>query len=142
MSRIARIGSEHRPAKQTVVLLWAAHDSPSLRRIMRRNGAPPSALPADQEGENTKKDEPKMQGRRNRKTLAIKTVEENRRRKSTTFKPPDSNDFQNAADSASTNPPSTRTFAAIASGPHVLFLSSAKIGWQALHRSDEVGDGV
>jgi hypothetical protein len=45
-----------------------------------------------------RKTKPEIQGRRDRKTLEIKTAEENRRRKSTTFKPPDSNDFQNAAD--------------------------------------------
>jgi hypothetical protein len=91
MSRVAPIGSEHLPAQQTVALLSARHDSPSLRRIMQRNGAQPRALRADQEGEEIKNEEEP-------ENLEIKTVEENRRRKSTTFKPPDSNDFQNAAD--------------------------------------------
>jgi hypothetical protein len=65
---------------------------------MRRNGAPPSALQADPEGEDTKKEEDGNATKKRQRSLQIKTVEEYRPRKSTTFKPPNSNDFQNAAD--------------------------------------------
>jgi hypothetical protein len=65
---------------------------------MRRNRAQPSARGADQEGAETKKEEDGNARKKGQQILEIKTVEENRRRKSTTFKPSDSNNFQNTAD--------------------------------------------
>jgi hypothetical protein len=46
-----------------------------------------------------RKKKTKERGRRSKKSLQLEFVKENPRRKSTTFKPPSSGDFQNAADS-------------------------------------------
>src|SRR5437660_517218 len=44
--------------------------------------------------------------------------------------------------SATTKPASTRTFPAIAGGAQITPLLRTQVGRQAIHRSDEIGDGV
>jgi hypothetical protein len=65
---------------------------------MRRNGALPSALWADMEGKKAKNEEDGRVRKKSQICLQMETVEENRRRKYNTFKPPNSDDFQNAVD--------------------------------------------
>jgi hypothetical protein len=73
----------------------------------------------------------KTRGRRDRKTVEIKNAEENRRRKSTTFKPPSSNDFQNAADNLLARPagiePTTPWFVAFFRHQRVLLINDLRL---------------
>jgi predicted nucleic acid-binding protein len=65
---------------------------------MRPKHPQPSAIRQQQE-ENEKKTGAETKARKkSQKNLYIKTVEENRPRKNTPFKPPNSGDYQNAAD--------------------------------------------
>jgi hypothetical protein len=65
---------------------------------MQRNGVPLSALTADPKGERAKNEEDGTTKNKSQKDLQMKTAQEDRRRKSTTFKPASSRDFQNGAD--------------------------------------------
>jgi hypothetical protein len=79
VSRVARIGTEKRSAKQTLWLCWARHDSPSLRRIMQREGTPLSALTADPKSGRAKNEEDETTTKKSQKNSS----EEKRRRRST-----------------------------------------------------------
>jgi hypothetical protein len=65
---------------------------------MLRNGAPLNALTADPKAEKAKNEEAGASKNKSQKNLQMKATEEDRRRNSTTFKPPSSGDFQNGAD--------------------------------------------
>jgi hypothetical protein len=43
---------------------------------------------------------------------------------------------------ATKKPASTSTFLAIARGFQIVLLARAEVGWQAIHRADQIGDGI
>jgi hypothetical protein len=63
VSRVARIGLKHLPAKQTVVPLWAGHGSPSLRSMMRPNW-PARSVTKPRQVQDEKKLEPQKEARK------------------------------------------------------------------------------
>jgi hypothetical protein len=66
---------------------------------MRGNGRRRGPLPAQRKRADAKKEQHGRTRKKSQKYLQLKSQEEDRRRKSATFKPPSSADFQNAADS-------------------------------------------